>query len=162
MRYAVYVASLLAVTFTLPALADCADDIAMLEQELDAGVAPAAGEKAGAAPKDGADEAAAAQEQETGAAESGAASTGESPEEVVDEMVEEGVEIEEAGQETKFAAGGHAEPRETWHSGEQAPEEHPAVVHLTSAREHLAGGDEQGCLDEVGKARDAMASEQDG
>jgi len=154
MRYAVYGASLLALTFTLPALADCADDIAMVEQELDAGVAPAAGEEA--------DEAAAAQEQQTGAAESGAASTGESPEEVVDEMVEEGVEVEEDGQETKFASGGHAEPRETWHSGEQAPEEHPAVVHLTSAREHLAGGDEQGCLDEVGKARDAMASEQDG
>jgi hypothetical protein len=162
MRYAVYGASLLALTFTLPALADCADDIAMVEQELDAGVAPAAGEGAAAAPKDEADEAAAAQERETAAGESSEANPGESPEEVVDEMVEEGVEVEEAGQKTKFAAGGHAEPRETWQSGDNSPEEHPAVVHLTSAKEHLEGGDEQGCLDEVGKARDALASEQDG
>ena len=159
MRYAVYGVSLLALTFTLPALADCADDIAMVERDLDAGVAPAAGE--GAA-DDEVEQAAAALERETAAGESSAASPGESPEEVVDEMVEEGVEIEEDGQETKFAAGGHAEPRETWQSGENSPEEHPAVVHLASAKQHLEGGDEQGCLDEVGKARDALASEQNG
>jgi hypothetical protein len=68
----------------------------------------------------------------------------------------------EEGEETKFASGGHAEPREAWHSGEQAPEEHPALVHLSSAKEHLESGDEQGCLEDVEKARAEMANEQDG
>ena len=139
MRSAIYGLPFLALTFSLPALADCAGEIATLEQDLESAAAPAAGNQ----PSD-----------QTRAADS--------PEEVVDEMVEEGVEVEEDGQKTKFAAGGHAEPRETWQSGDNSPEEHPAVVHLTSAEEHLEGGNEQGCLDEVDKARAALASEQDG
>jgi len=162
MRSAVYGVSLLALTFSLPALADCADDIAMVEQDLDAAVAPAAGETASPPDDQQGEQAASAQQPEQAASTESEGPAGQSPEEVVDEMVEEGVEVEEDGQETKFAAGGHAEPRETWQSGDNSPEEHPAVVHLTSAKEHLASGDEQGCQDEVGKARDALASEQDG
>ena len=163
MRSAVYGVSLLALTLSLPALADCADDIAMVEQDLGAGAAPATDEAAASPPEDQKDaQAAAAQKPAQAASAESEGSAAHSPEEVVDEMVEEGVEVEEDGQETKFASGGLAEPRESYHSGDHALEEHPAVVHLTSAKEHLEGGDEQGCLDDVGKARDAMASEQDG
>ena len=140
--------AMLGLGLSLPALADCADDIAMVEQELDA-AAPAAG-----APNDKAEQTAAA-----GASQSNASN---SPEEVVDEMVAEGVSVMEEGTETKFASGGHAEPRETWHSGDKAPEEHPALVHVSSAKEHLENGDEQGCLEDVEKARAELASEQDG
>jgi len=163
MRSLVYGVSLLALTLSVPALADCAEEIAMVEQELDAAAAPASDATAAGAPKDQTGEqAAAAQQPDEAASADGEGAAAQSPEEVVDEMVEEGVEVEEDGQETKFAAGGHAEPRETWQSGDNSPEEHPAVVHLTSAEEHLEGGNEQGCLDEVDKARDALASEQDG
>lgn len=163
MRSAVCGVSLLALTFSLPALADCADDIAMVEQELGAAAAPAAGPEATAtAPDDQADQTAAAQGSKDAAAGASEAKESSSPEEVVDEMVEEGGSVMEDGKETKFASGGLAEPRETWHSGDQAPEEHPALVHLSSAKEHLETGDEQGCLDDVGKARAEMTNEQDG
>ena len=151
MRSALYGLPLLALTFSLPALADCADEIAMVEQDLESAAAPATDAAAASPSKD-----------QTAAAADSEGHAAQSPEEVVDEMVEEGVEVEEQGAETKFAAGGHAEPRETWQSGENSPEEHPAVVHLTSAKEHLEGGDEQACLDALGKARDALANEQDG
>jgi hypothetical protein len=141
MRSAVYGVSLLALTMSLPALADCAGDIAMVEQQLEAGAAPASDASAASPAKDE------------------ASAQAQSPEEVVDEMVEEGVEVEEDGQETKFASGGLAEPRESWHSGEKAPEEHPAVVHLTSAKEQLDQGNEQGCLDDVAKAKGELGEE---
>ena len=38
----------------------------------------------------------------------------------------------------------------------------PALVHLSSAKEHLESGDEQGCLEDVDKARAELTSERDG
>ncbi len=141
MRSAAYGLSLLALSFSLPAVADCADDIALVEHTLDAAATTPASDADGAPP---------AKDQPAS-----------SPEEVVDQMVEEGVEVEEDGKDTKFASGGLAEPRETWLSGDQGPEEHPAVVHLTSAKAQLDQGNEQGCLDNVAKARAELPEEQD-
>jgi hypothetical protein len=141
MRSLLWGASLLVLTFGGPALADCAGDIAAVERELAAGSTPApAADAAGS--KDG---------------DAGAAAAG-SPEEVVDQMIEEGVSVEEDGADTKFAAGGLAEPRESW-TGASSPEEHPAVVHLASAKQHLDQGDRQGCIDELGKARAALSED---
>jgi hypothetical protein len=70
---------------SVPAWADCAGEIAAIEDELAATPAGGAG---------------------------GAQEPASSPEEVVDQMIEEGVSIEEDGADTRFAAGGLAEPRE--------------------------------------------------
>jgi hypothetical protein len=136
MRSLLWGASLLVLTVGGPALADCAGDIAALERELAAGSAPAA-------------DAAGSKDQQSGAG---------SPEAVVDQMIEEGVSVEEDGADTKFASGGLAEPRESW-TGASSPEEHPAVVHLASAKQHLEQGDRQGCSAEVDEARAALSEE---
>ena len=145
MRSLVCGASLLVLTLSLPALADCADDVAALEQELATAAAPAAGAE---------DQAGVASD-----AAGGQADAGGSEEEVVEEMVEEGVSVEEDGAETKFAAGGHAEPRESWHSADSL-EDHPAVVHLANAKQQLEAGDQQGCMDALAEARAALDEEQ--
>lgn len=151
MRSALCGVSLLALTFSVPALADCADEIAALEQQMEAEVpAPAAGPDAEAGTSSG-DQAA--------ASEQGEDQVTESPEEEVEEMVEEGVTVEEGGEPTTFAGTGPGEPREAWQH--EAPPEHPGVEHLASAKEHLEQGNEQACLDEVASARDEMAQEQD-
>ena len=135
MRWLLCGAALIALGTCLPALADCAEDIAAVEQELATEPAPVAGESKPAAER-----------------------PAKSPEEVVDQMVEEGVEVEENGGDTKFASGGLAEPRESWTSG-RSPQEHPAVVLLSSAQQSLDQGDQQGCMDAVAKARAALSEE---
>jgi hypothetical protein len=138
MRSLLWGASLLVLTVGGPALADCAGDIAAVERELVAGSAPAPdADAAGSKQRD---------------------SAAGSPEEVVDQMIEDGVSVEEDGADTKFASGGLAEPRESW-TGASSPEEHPAVVHLASAKQHLDQGDRQGCMDDVDQARAALSEE---
>lgn len=115
----------------LPAWADCAGEIAAVEEQL----ATTKG-----TPVD--------QRQDPA----------KSPEEVVDQMVEEGVSVEEQGEDTKYASGGVAEPRESWTGGESA--DHPAVAHLISAKHKLGEGDAQGCSDAVARARGALSEEE--
>jgi hypothetical protein len=116
---------------SVPAWADCAGEIAAIEDELAATPAGGAG---------------------------GAQEPASSPEEVVDQMIEEGVSVEEDGADARFAAGGLAEPRESWTSTD-SPEEHPAVVHLASAKQQLDAGDQAGCTDAVAQARAALGEE---
>lgn len=151
MRSALCGVSLLALTFSVPALADCADEVAALEQEMEAEVtAPAAGPDA---------EAGATTADQAAGSGQGEDQVTEAPEEEVEEMVEEGVTVEEGGEPTTFAGTGPSEPREAWQH--EAPPEHPGVEYLARAKEHLEQGDEQACLDEVASAREEMAQAQD-
>jgi hypothetical protein len=139
-----YGAALTALLLQGQALADCADEIAALEGEL----APSAG---GKAPEIG------------GNSEDSAAGSGdrkESPDAVVDRMVEENnVTVEEDdGSETKFPGTGVATPTENWFG--RPPEKREAANHLISAKQRLEEENEQACMDAVDKAREALASEQ--
>jgi hypothetical protein len=143
MRSLVYGVAITALLCQAPAFADCAEEIAALEGKL----APS---QDGKAPEAG------------GNSEQHAAKSGdqeETPDEVVDRMVEENsVTVEEDdGSETKFSGTGAATPTENWFG--EPPEKREAANHLISAMQMLEEKSEQACMDEVDKAREALATE---
>jgi hypothetical protein len=86
----------------------------------------------------------------------GPAATG-NPERVVkEEMVENGEAVIEDGGETVHAAGGPAEPRESWFTNGTDEDKGVVLTHLDAAREAQSSGDEKACIDHVQQAEDLL------
>jgi hypothetical protein len=121
-----------ALMLPLPAYADCAARIAAVESH------PAIVEAPDEAP--------------TSDSQEPAAALGGEEQVVKEEMVEKGEAVIEGGGETVHAAGGPAEPRESWFTNGTSVDKGVVLTHLDAARDARNGGDEKACIEEVQQA----------